>query len=147
MFPRPEFLVVTADGIDLRRVLYAMNRRLTLLQGRDYTIGHAYFTHLKKSSTLTDVATVFRLKVLPLLEEYFFDDWKRIRAVLNDEAKPLADQLVVPEVAGAWLDDQALPGEVYRVQESALARIGAFRGIYAGGDLIFPFDQPATPAL
>ncbi|WP_164473647.1 AAA family ATPase [Deinococcus psychrotolerans] len=145
MFPRPESLVVTADGIDLRRVLYAMNRRLTLLQGRDYTIGHAYFTHLEKSATVTDVARVFRLKVLPLLEEYFFDDWGQIRAVLNDVAKPQEDQLIVPEDAGAWLENWDTPGEVYRVQEAALARVGAFTGIYKGS-LTFPFDVSVTPA-
>lgn len=143
MPPRPELLTTTADGIDLRRLLYAMNRRITLLQGKDYALGHAYFMRLTPQSTVTDVARVFRQKVLPLLEEYFFDDWSRIRAVLADENKNPADQIVTFEDGADWLPDLTRPGTAYAVQQSALNHVAAYTGIYSG-KLSFPFDTAGT---
>jgi SpoVK/Ycf46/Vps4 family AAA+-type ATPase len=144
MLPRPELLHVTTDGIDLRKLLYAVNRRITLLQGRDSTLGHAYLLGLNAQSTVTDVARIFRQRVLPLLEEYFFDDWRRIRVVLGDEAKPSHEQLIVREDAGAWLEGWDAPAATYSVQEAALTRVGAYTGIYAG-NFTFPFEPVQDP--
>jgi 5-methylcytosine-specific restriction protein B len=73
-----------ADGqIDLRRLLQAINSRLTELLHRDRTIGHAYFTGVRDFAGLRRVLT---RKVIPLLQEYFYEDWSQIRAVLADDA-------------------------------------------------------------
>jgi 5-methylcytosine-specific restriction enzyme B len=64
-----------------------MNARIEALLDRDHCIGHSYFIHLKASSPLSELADVFRRSVIPLLQEYFFDDWGRIRLVLNDHRK------------------------------------------------------------
>ncbi|MFB1029247.1 MAG: AAA family ATPase [Thauera sp.] len=93
-------LVVSTDvgEIDVRRMLERINERIEALYDRDHCIGHAYFTHLwhktdgaQRFETLADT---FRNRVLPLLEEYFFEDWRKIRLVLGDNQKPDAAQFI-----------------------------------------------------
>lgn len=79
--------VVIEDAIDLGELLQAINDRIEVLLDRDHCIGHAYFMHLKNDSALSELADVFRRQILPLLQEYFFEDWGRIRLVLNDHRK------------------------------------------------------------
>lgn len=67
------------EDVDLGRLLLAINNRLEFLSDRDRRIGHAYFTRV---SSLDDLRAAFRLQVIPLLQEYFFDDWSRIELVL-----------------------------------------------------------------
>src|SRR5690606_20995134 len=66
-------------GVALARLLQAINERIEFLADRDRLIGHAYFTRV---GSLDDLRNVFRLQVIPLLQEYFFDDWSRIGLVL-----------------------------------------------------------------
>lgn len=99
MPPRPELLdAVVVDGISIGRMLRVMNQRITVLLDRDHTIGHAYFMPLqKKGSTLAGLADIFRQKILPLLQEYFFEDWERIRWVLNDQSKPDSTAFIIED--------------------------------------------------
>ena len=83
MAPEPE-LLGKVDGIDLPSVLAAMNRRIEYLVDRDHRIGHAFFIDCQ---TKADVDAVMRDKVIPLLQEYFFDDWNRLAAVLGEKDK------------------------------------------------------------
>ena len=74
-----------ADGVDCRELLAAMNRRITVLLDREHQIGHTCFLGV---DTLAALASTFRTRILPLLQEYFYDDWEKIRAVLNDNGSP-----------------------------------------------------------
>lgn len=85
-------------SIDVPRLLDAINQRIEALYDRDHCVGHAYFTHL---STLSDgeqrlaaLSDAFRTRVIPLLEEYFFEDWQKIRLVLADNQKPGEAQFI-----------------------------------------------------
>ncbi|WP_258124302.1 McrB family protein [Mesorhizobium onobrychidis] len=69
--------------IDLRQLLDTLNSRLTHLLHRDQRIGHAYFA---KVQDLVGLRVVMAQEVLPLLQEYFYDDWRQIRLILADSA-------------------------------------------------------------
>ena len=78
---------VFVEGIDIYKLLETINKRIEYLYDRDHTIGHAYFMKLKDSDSLDTLATIFQNKLLPLLQEYFYDDWEKIRLVLGDNQK------------------------------------------------------------
>jgi hypothetical protein len=83
MAPNPSLLKDASGqtGIDLVRVLTTINQRIEYLIDREHRIGHAFFIGCK---TVGDVDAAMRDKVIPLLQEYFFEDWSRIHAVLGD---------------------------------------------------------------
>jgi hypothetical protein len=82
--PQPELLDFTIEGsIDLAKLLRTINRRLEKLYDRDHCIGHAYFLALRSRPSLENLKQVFRNKILPLLQEYFFGDWGKIGLVLG----------------------------------------------------------------
>lgn len=74
-------------GIELDKMLEVINERIEYLYDRDHTIGHAYFMSLKDSADISELASIFKNKILPLLQEYFYDDWEKIRLVLGDNQK------------------------------------------------------------
>ena len=80
--PKPELLGEAAEtsGIDLPAVLKAMNARLEWLLSRDHLIGHAW---LMDARSKDDVDRIMRHKIIPMLAEYFHEDWNRVRAVLG----------------------------------------------------------------
>jgi 5-methylcytosine-specific restriction protein B len=89
--------LVIDEKLNLGHMLQAMNQRIKILLDRDHCIGHAYFLSLKSDaqrgsknsldshSKLNRLSAIFKQKILPLLQEYFFDDWERIGWVLNDQ--------------------------------------------------------------
>lgn len=83
MAPDPALLadVSKRTGIDLVRVLTTINQRIEYLIDREHRIGHAFFINCE---TAEQVHAAMRDKVIPLLQEYFFEDWSRIHAVLGD---------------------------------------------------------------
>lgn len=80
MAPRVD-LLGTVDGIDLRSALTAINDRIEYLIDREHRIGHAFFMGCQNREAID---LVMRDKVIPLLQEYFFEDWGRIEAVLGE---------------------------------------------------------------
>ena len=82
MMPEPEHKAISTDveGVDCQRMLRVMNNRITVLLDREHQIGHTY---LLKVNTMEKLSYTFQNRIFPLLQEYFFDDWSKIRAVLN----------------------------------------------------------------
>ena len=104
MLPDPDHPLI-ADriaGIDLRKMLKAINARISLLMDRERQIGHTYFFDV---TDIESLAAKFRTAILPLLAEYFYDDWSKIRHVLGGApfvvAKPHGDH-------GSGLEDEGL---------------------------------------
>ena len=130
--------------IDVPRMLDAINQRVEALYDRDHCIGHAYFTLLAKvpdgDERLVALQQVFSTRILPLLEEYFFEDWQKIRLVLADNQKPEAAQFVresadhEDDLARLFGSDHGLDNYAtkrrYAVQDAAFSNPDAYIGIY-----------------
>lgn len=85
MMPEADILKgVEVDGIDISKMLDIMNKRIDVLFDREHTIGHAYFIGLKDNNNIETLANIFKNKVIPLLQEYFYEDYEKIRLVLAD---------------------------------------------------------------
>ncbi|MGJ0337621.1 McrB family protein [Aliarcobacter cryaerophilus] len=89
MMPNSKLLEgVEVDGIKIDKLLETINKRVEYLYDRDHTIGHAYFMSLEnletKEDKKTELENIFRNKIIPLLQEYFYDDWEKVRLVLGD---------------------------------------------------------------
>lgn len=72
------------ESINVGEMLKTINERIEYLYDRDHTIGHAYFMSLRDGADIEELASIFKNKILPLLQEYFYDDWEKIRLVLGD---------------------------------------------------------------
>lgn len=83
--------------IDFTTMLKTINERIEYLYDRDHTIGHAYFMSLKDGADIEKLASIFKNKILPLLQEYFYDDWEKIRLVLGDNQKNEDCQFITKE--------------------------------------------------
>jgi len=81
--PDPALLPELVDDIPLRRVLEVMNERIEYLHDREHRIGHAFFMGGGGGNRGAIDATM-RDRIVPLLQEYFFDDWSRVAAVVGD---------------------------------------------------------------
>ena len=79
--PDPGLLPTNVDGINLSALLVALNDRIEAVFDRDHVIGHSYLMGLE---SFEDIQARFRNQLIPLLQEYFFEDWQKIRAVFRD---------------------------------------------------------------
>jgi len=131
MPPRPELLdAIIIDGVNVGQLLRKLNDRIEVLLDRDHCLGHAYFMPLSDEQTLENLAFIFRQQILPLLQEYFFEDWERIAWVLNGQpfVQRVAENLVnlfSAEVASNLQDAD----KRWRINESAFTSIDSYRGI------------------
>ena len=145
LMPYPGLLdKVTMDQevIDLEYLLRVMNERIEALFDREHMIGHAYF--FGDNGTTIDgneFPGVFRDRIIPLLTEYFFDDWSKVRAVLADDRCPnnpewqFISEREVPEKV-------VLPSsgshnkKVYQINEEAFNSPGSYIKIYSPPDQV-----------
>ena len=126
--PQPELIKdINIEGIDLKLMLQTINDRIEALYDREHTIGHAFFMKLISGSKVSDLALIFKNNILPLLEEYFFEDWEKITIVLgksNIYIKKTFDNLGF---------DYA--GNNYSRNDSALENKDTYINIYKSNDI------------
>jgi 5-methylcytosine-specific restriction protein B len=96
-------LVQEVEGIRLADLLRAINSRLEWLFDRDHQIGHGYFIDVLDKRSLDEV---MKAKIVPLLGEYFYDDWSKVRAVLNDSGDWFIVKRDLPKPAMVETDDE-----------------------------------------
>ena len=125
--------------IDIQKILKTINQRIEALYDREHTIGHAYFTKLfiiPENEKFNELELIFRNKVIPLLEEYFFDDWQKIRLVLGDNQKAVDYQFIY-EIENNYnqlfgnneLTDN-YETKSYKINNSSFGREQSYIGIY-----------------
>jgi hypothetical protein len=102
MMPQYELLSGTeVAGVDLAELLKTMNQRIKYLYDREHCLGHAFLLPVKvakendgERTAWECLKSIFKNKIIPLLEEYFYDDWHKIHLVLGDNQKPSELQFV-----------------------------------------------------
>jgi hypothetical protein len=115
-------------GVDLRALLARLNGRVAALLDRDHRIGHSYFMSLRGAE---DLRFAWYARVVPLLEEYFYNDHERLRAVLGARfVRPVRFDEATKAALGDFADPERAPHEIARLDGAEF--IDALREL-AGG--------------
>ncbi|WP_081374996.1 McrB family protein [Acinetobacter radioresistens] len=133
MPPKPELLnEIEVEGLNIGELLKVINQRIEVLLDRDHCIGHANFMSLKKDCTREHLAAIFKQKIIPQLQEYFFDDWAKINMVLNANgmlnAKPIERSALFPNVdtdSDGFFEEQ----KTWQLVDTAFDSIASFSKI------------------
>lgn len=140
MLPQPELLdkvlVASAAGstVNAGQLLRKLNQRIEVLLDRNHCLGHSYFLPLRDDPSLERLASIFRQQIVPLLQEYFFEDWERIRWVFNDQHKVAEHCFIVRpansvvELFGA-VTDLRIKDNRWMVNDPAFDLIESYVGI------------------
>ena len=125
--PDPDLLPETIEDMEVspREVLRIMNHRLEWLRDRDHRIGHAW---LMNAGTREEFDDAMRRKVIPLIAEYFYNEWEKVRVVLGNTDDFVArHSLDVPPGIDEWTDDR------YRWSVHGEFAPGAYENLVRGG--------------
>ena len=135
MMPAPDHPKMGTDieGVNLRLLLKAMNERIRFLRDREHQVGHTYFLEV---SDLEGLTKVFQNRILPLLQEYFYDDWAKIEAVLGNSGFVKSVDAPPGLAGGDLLDAGAKSYELLSFDDEKWGESASYRKIYekpAGG--------------
>jgi len=111
MMPRYD-LLGEVEGIKLNELLKTINERIEKLLDREHQIGHSYFIDVKN---IKDLKQVFKDKIIPLLQEYFFGDYGKIGLVLGKE---FVEKVPEKEIEFAKFEYEIEEKDVYRLRNS-----------------------------
>lgn len=112
------------EGVEIQTMLETINDRIEALYDREHTIGHAFFMKLKDKPTISKLAVVFKNKILPLLEEYFFEDWEKIIKVLGNSGIYVEKELGIDKLGFEYT------GKNYLRNDAALNKVETYINIY-----------------
>lgn len=126
------------EDLDVAAMLDKINERITFLYDREHTIGHAFFTSLQgENATLEKLQCIFEKSVIPLLQEYFYEDYQKIQLVLGDNAKSsdelkfiLDEKVVAKNIFKGNVEDVIdLPEKRYTINKDAFGNINSYKEI------------------
>jgi hypothetical protein len=100
MMPKADLIAENIDGIMLQDIFETLNKRITILLDRDHQIGHSYFMKVQNISQLKQK---WFKEIQPLLNEYFYGDWEKIKLLLSDSfIKEINEPSLKETVDGGW---------------------------------------------
>lgn len=89
-------------NIDIKMMFETINQRIEFLYDRDHKLWHSFFMSLKKNNTLENLNKIFANNIIPLLQEYFYEDWEKIQIVLwdhnNQKTKEWKNKLIQEQI-------------------------------------------------
>jgi len=114
--PKPELITeilgakAVWNSINLQEVLATINKRISVLIDREHQIGHSYFLKLKDVENDrfgTVLKSIFSENILPLMQEYFFNDYVKIGMVLGSSffEKSTVENQLFAEIEDTLEDD------------------------------------------
>ena len=127
--PRHRLISGDAGGVDCREMLAAMNERIAALLDREHQIGHTYLLEVDEMRKLSDT---FRNRIFPLLQEYFFDDWAKIRVVLGNNAFVTGKKVDIRSADRESMDEDRFVYERLPDDDRRWEAPGEYRRIYRG---------------
>ena len=131
-------IVIDGEELNVAAMLDMINQRIEYLFDREHTIGHAFFTKLADDPSLDTLAGIFEKNVIPLLQEYFYEDYEKIQLILGDNAKEdefkfiLDKPLKIKDIFNGNPDID-LPEKGYEIQHNAFHKLASYKLI--GKDL------------
>jgi len=84
----PDYSIInhTIEEIPLAILLENLNKRIRQYEGREKQIGHSYFMQDGVPlQTIEDLQFVFANEIVPLLQDYFYEDYDKLQQVLGNE--------------------------------------------------------------
>ena len=131
-------IAVGEEELNVARMLDVINKRIEFLFDREHTIGHAFFTKLTEDPSIETLAAIFEKNVIPLLQEYFYEDYEKIQLVLGDNSKPdeykfILDRTIKVKDIFNGNPDVDLPEKSYQMQHDAFLKLESYKQI--GRDL------------
>lgn len=96
MMPDYSLLPDNVEGINIRKLLKTINDRIEYLYDRDHQIGHAFF--ILDNPSAENYKNVMLTKVIPLLQEYFYDNWESIELVLGGAGKSTSQDYLINKI-------------------------------------------------
>ena len=129
--PNPKHPLINRDvgGVDCREMLAAMNERIAALLDREHQIGHTYLLEVDEIRKLSDT---FRNRMFPLLQEYFFDDWAKIRVVLGNNSFVRGKKVDIRSEERESVDEDRVVHERLPDDDRRWEDPGEYRKIYGG---------------
>lgn len=101
MMPDYGMLDYEIEGIHVAKLLRKINERICYLFDREHQIGHSYLLNIQ---SFKDLCSTFGSKVIPLLQEYFYDDFEKIQLILGKEVI-IREKMDAQKIFGKYLDD------------------------------------------
>ncbi len=112
MAPDPTLLPTNLSGINLRKLLEKLNLALRVKLTRDHQIGHAWlpmitakYSSLKPAPSAEAIAQEINEKIMPLIDEWFYENLDDKKVALKGLAKPSADDAAKFIVTATTLKD------------------------------------------
>lgn len=125
---------ITVHKIDIAKLLEKINNRVECLLDRDHLIGHAYFLPLKKADNQEEMlANIFKNKLIPLLQEYFYEDWETIRLVLGRAG----DEIIIKK----GIDEEGFPNRLSLIGNDQLQLDEKLKSSAFYNGIIEPYKQ------
>lgn len=97
-----EDMEASQHDVNIPLMLRKMNQRIQYLKGKDYQIGHSYFmplcSEMDQAEYLQTLRRIFKNKIIPLLQEYFFSNLKHIGLVLNDNPDDMDERKIIQDL-------------------------------------------------
>jgi|Deesub1362A_J573_1020465.scaffolds.fasta_scaffold00704_4 5-methylcytosine-specific restriction protein B len=91
------------NGLDISELLKAMNRRITFYVDREKQIGHAYFLNIFRNENgeykdkpelwKQNLHRIWYYEIIPLLQEYFYNDYEKIKKVLGEAGNVFIEEI------------------------------------------------------
>lgn len=123
--------------INVEMMLKKINERIEILYDREHTIGHAMFLRLVQNPTIEVLASIFKKSIIPLLQEYFYEDYEKIQLILGDNGKEdnskkfiLEEKIEIEKIFNGFTDNFDIPNKKYSINKEAFDNQDSYKQIY-----------------